>query len=170
MRKYIEYIVLFLFLLSCSSKVEILTGDSQYQPFAPDGIPFVVADSMWNVDMRGNHRAVVRVSDINSNTAVKAVLPWRRPDLRPETKKVVVVDGQTGIEIKNVEILDFLQSLERLYLNQFQEKGSIISIICRINIEKELVMHVTVNLGMIIFPLFMMWTANGSLNYQLIYR
>ena len=64
MRKYIEYIVLFLFLLSCSSKVEILTGDSQYQPFAPDGIPFVVADSMWNVDMRGNHRAVVRVSDI----------------------------------------------------------------------------------------------------------
>lgn len=44
MRKYIEYIVLFLFLLSCSSKVEILTGDSQYQPFAPDGIPFVVAD------------------------------------------------------------------------------------------------------------------------------
>ena len=104
MRKYIEYIVLFLFLLSCSSKVEILTGDSQYQPFAPDGIPFVVADSMWNVDMRGNHRAVVRVSDINSNTAV---LPWRRPDLRPETKKVVVVDGQTGIEIKNVEILDF---------------------------------------------------------------
>ena len=55
MRKYIEYIVLFLFLLSCSSKVEILTGDSQYQPFAPDGIPFVVADSMWNVDMRGNH-------------------------------------------------------------------------------------------------------------------
>ena len=80
MRKYIEYIVLFLFLLSCSSKVEILTGDSQYQPFAPDGIPFVVADSMWNVDMRGNHRAVVRVSDINSNTAVKAVLPWRRPD------------------------------------------------------------------------------------------
>ena len=65
MRKYIEYIVLFLFLLSCSSKVEILTGDSQYQPFAPDGIPFVVADSMWNVDMRGNHRAVVRVSDIN---------------------------------------------------------------------------------------------------------
>ena len=69
MRKYIEYIVLFLFLLSCSSKVEILTGDSQYQPFAPDGIPFVVADSMWNVDMRGNHRAVVRVSDINSNMA-----------------------------------------------------------------------------------------------------
>ena len=51
MRKYIEYIVLFLFLLSCSSKVEILTGDSQYQPFAPDGIPFVVADSMWNFDI-----------------------------------------------------------------------------------------------------------------------
>ena len=73
MRKYIEYIVLFLFLLSCSSKVEILTGDSQYQPFAPDRNPDVVAESMWNVDMLAHRRAVVLVSEIKSNTNVKAV-------------------------------------------------------------------------------------------------
>ena len=89
MRKYIEYIVLFLFLLSCSSKVEILTGDSQYQPFAPDGIPFVVADSMWNVDMRGNHRAVVRVSDINSNTAAIKAMQIIVP--KTETMAILVV-------------------------------------------------------------------------------
>lgn len=107
MKKYIGYAGLFLCLLSCSPKTETLNGDSQYLPFAPDGIPFTVADTMWRADMQGNHRAVVQVSDINGNTAVKAVLPWRRPDLRPETKKIIVVDAQTGQEIKNVEVSDF---------------------------------------------------------------
>lgn len=107
MKKYIGYAGLFLCLLSCTLKTEVLNGDSQYLPFAPDGIPFVVADSMWKADMQGNHRAVVQVANINGNTAVQAVLPWRRPDLRPETKKVVVVDAQTGKEIRNVGVLDF---------------------------------------------------------------
>lgn len=107
MKKCIGYIGLLFCLLSCTSKTEVLNGDSQYLPFAPDGIPFVVADSMWRADMQGNHRAVVRVSGIEGNTAVKAVLPWRRPDLRPETKKIVVVDAQTGREIKNVRVSDF---------------------------------------------------------------
>ena len=102
--RYIKCVILLLCLGSCVSKSDILTGESQYQVFAPDGIPFVVADSMWNVDMRGNHRAVIQVS--NSNTAVKAVLPWRRPDLRPDTKKIVVVDAQTGKEVQNVLVAD----------------------------------------------------------------
>ena len=76
-----------------------LDGDSQYLPFAPDGIPFVVADSMWKADMQGNHRAVVEVSGIKEQKAVQVYLPWRRPDLRPETKKVVVVDAQSGSEV-----------------------------------------------------------------------
>lgn len=45
-------------------KTETLNGDNQYLPFAPDGIPFTVADTMWRADMQGNHRAVVQVSDI----------------------------------------------------------------------------------------------------------
>ena len=49
-------------LLACSPKPATLDGDSQYLPFAPDGIPFVVADSMWKADMQGNHRAVVEVT------------------------------------------------------------------------------------------------------------
>lgn len=80
-------------LLSCSQKPAALDGESQYLPFAPDGIPFVVADSMWKADMQGNHRAVVEVKDIKEPKAVQVYLPWRRPDLRPETKKVVVVDA-----------------------------------------------------------------------------
>ena len=94
-----------LFLLfSCTAPPASPDGDSQYQAFAPDGIPFVVADSAWKADLRGNHRAVVEVDD--TAFAVRAFLPWRRPDLRPESKKVVV-DARTGEEVQNVLVSDF---------------------------------------------------------------
>src|SRR5690625_3155069 len=105
--KSIGFLSLFLVLFGCkSSKTdaynqisETLNGESQYKPYAPDGIPFTIADTPWVADMRGNHRAVVSV--YNSN-AVLAELPWRRPDLRPDTKKIVVVDATTNKEISNV--------------------------------------------------------------------
>ena len=101
------YITLLSCLLACSPKPAVPDGDSQYLPYAPDGIPFVVADSMWKADMQGNHRAVVEVNGIKEQKAVQVYLPWRRPDLRPETKKVVVVDAQSGSEVKNVSVSDF---------------------------------------------------------------
>lgn len=91
-----------LFLVSCTSSSVSPDGESQYKSFAPDGIPFLVADSAWKADMQGNHRAVVHVDD--KAAAVVAELPWRRPDLRPETKKIVVVDAKTGENIQNVYI------------------------------------------------------------------
>ena len=49
---------------------------------------FRVADTDWNPDMRGNHRAVLRVSDLKCGEKfVRARIGWRRPDLRAETKK-----------------------------------------------------------------------------------
>ena len=65
--------------------------NSRYEAFTPDGIPFTVADSTWAIDLRGNHRAVVTVAE-NSGEAVSVNLPWRRPDLNPETKKIIVTD------------------------------------------------------------------------------
>ncbi|MDR3093662.1 MAG: DUF6067 family protein, partial [Bacteroidales bacterium] len=92
--------------LVCSCSAVSPDGESQYQAFAPDGIPFVVADSLWNVDSVGNHRAVVSVKDATQN-AVVATLPWRRPDMRPETKRVVVKNAATGEDIRNVCLLEF---------------------------------------------------------------
>lgn len=82
----------------------ILDGDSQYQPHAPDGIPFFVSDTMWSADMRGNHRAIVRVDESANKNGVLVELRWRRPDVSPETKKIVVVDASSNEEIKNVSI------------------------------------------------------------------
>ncbi len=101
--------ILILCVLGCSSK-NINNAESKFQSFAPDGIPFVVSDSIWDVNNRGNHRATVFVEK-KEYDAVLVNLPWRRPDLRPETKKIIVVDEHTGNEIKDIAILSFSSEL-----------------------------------------------------------
>ena len=115
MRKYLLLFSLIVTLGSSTLKLngQIPNGTSPYEPFAPDGIPFVVADSAFLPDMKGNHRAVVKVSNPDLN-AVVATIPWRRPDLRPETKKVVVYGVKTGKEVVNVNVLEFAAEKGRI--------------------------------------------------------
>ncbi len=79
-------------------------GKEIHKPYAPDGIPFVIADTPWTSDMQGNHRAVVSIETADLKS-VLAVLPWRRPDLRPETKGIIVKNAQSGETVRNVKIL-----------------------------------------------------------------
>lgn len=62
---------------------------------------FVVADSAWDSESLGNHRAVVRV-DAPGRVALVTV-PWRRPDRSPESKELFVVAEQGGQRVANVE-------------------------------------------------------------------
>ena len=55
----------------------------------------------WDADAFGNHRAVIRVSAPAG--AVFVHIPWRRPDAKPEDRHLIVVDGQSGGRILNVE-------------------------------------------------------------------
>lgn len=87
----------------CSGSVNYPDGDSRYQPFSPDGVSFSVCDNPWEVDLRGNHRAVVNVEDAAVEAVVVDIL-WRRPDLRIGTKKVIVTDAGNN-EIKEVAVL-----------------------------------------------------------------
>ena len=87
-------------LAGCSGSIP--NGETRYQPFAPDGIPFKVADTQWKVDRRGHHRAVVDVKD-NQTEGVVVRMPWRRPDLRIDTKKIIVTD-EADNEIKDVVV------------------------------------------------------------------
>ena len=112
MRKYILLIGL-LGTLKCSAIEPKLNGETQYKAFSPDGIPFVVADSAFMPDMKGNHRAVVSIGKTDRD-AVVATIPWRRPDLRPETKKVVVFGAKSGKEILNVKVLEFSSEKGRI--------------------------------------------------------
>ena len=62
--------------------------------FAPDGVPFTVAETAWTANGLGNHRAVVRVP--TAGQLALARLQWRRTDPQPEIKKVFVVAAATG--------------------------------------------------------------------------
>ena len=54
----------------------------------------------WLSEKFGNHRAVIYVE--KQADAVRAQIPWRRRDFRPENKHLVVVDASTGIGVKNI--------------------------------------------------------------------
>jgi hypothetical protein len=54
----------------------------------------------WNADSLGNHRVVLRVR--SKADAVLAHIAWRRRDLRPEQKDVIIIDATTGKRITNV--------------------------------------------------------------------
>lgn len=108
-----KYLLLFSLIVALGSSTFKLKGQTPYEPFAPDDIPFMVADSAFMPDMKGNHRAVVRI-DKSDLDAVVATIPWRRPDLRPETKKVVVYGVKTGKEVANVNVLEFSSEMGRI--------------------------------------------------------
>ena len=54
----------------------------------------------WVPDTLGNQRAVVKVSA--AADAVRVHLPWRRRDLAPEKKHIIVVDAKTDQPVANV--------------------------------------------------------------------
>ncbi|MCE9600597.1 MAG: DUF6067 family protein [Gemmatimonadetes bacterium] len=68
---------------------------------------FTVADSAWDSETLGNHRAVVSVPA--NGRFVHATLPWRRPDRNPETRAILVVPARGGAPITNVRRGRFTQ-------------------------------------------------------------
>lgn len=69
-------------------------GLPTHRPFAPDGVPFIVADQPWDVEWLGNHRVLVEIASSKS-PMVEVDIPWRRPDLRVDEKRVVITDAQS---------------------------------------------------------------------------
>jgi tetratricopeptide (TPR) repeat protein len=58
----------------------------------------------WDADTLGNHRVVLRVD--KPADVVWAHIPWRRRDLAPERKQLVVVEGRTGGRVLNLVRID----------------------------------------------------------------
>jgi hypothetical protein len=64
-------------------------------------VPYGIGD--WDEDLYGNHRAVIRISsESQQEDAFWIHIPWRRRDLHPEKKMVILIDGQTGQQIMNL--------------------------------------------------------------------
>ncbi len=54
----------------------------------------------WEPDSFGNHRAVVRVAD--DADAVRVRIPWRRRDLGPDGKNILIIDSTSGARVRNI--------------------------------------------------------------------
>ena len=54
----------------------------------------------WNPDSLGNHRVVVHVAD--SAAVVRAHIPWRRPDAKPDAVEIIAMSARTGTRITNL--------------------------------------------------------------------
>ncbi|MEG1861483.1 MAG: DUF6067 family protein [Bacteroidaceae bacterium] len=107
--------IFLLLLCSMASHLFAYDGNSQYKSFTTtDGTTYTIhSDSTWNVNTRGNHRAIVWIKQSKEPIALVDI-DWRRPDLRVNEKKVIVVNATTGKEIQNVAVLDLKNERGRI--------------------------------------------------------
>ena len=67
------------------------------QGFAQENLilnPNLYGIGSWDEDSLGNHRVVVHVE--KKPDIVWAHIPWRRRDLNPENKGIIIVNASTG--------------------------------------------------------------------------
>src|SRR5258708_10205359 len=62
-------------------------------------IKYTHCPGCWNADSLGNHRALLHFD--GTGTVARAVIPWRRRDKDPASKRVIVQDAKTGQRILN---------------------------------------------------------------------
>jgi len=67
-------------------------------PASAQEVPWTTGD--WDAEEFGNHRARVQVTA--PAEAVRVHIPWRRRDIGPESKNIIVVDAATGARITNL--------------------------------------------------------------------
>lgn len=57
----------------------------------------------WDYETLGNHRVVLAVTQVQS--AVRAVIPWRRRDAQPEQKRLLIF-SESGAAVRNIARLE----------------------------------------------------------------
>ena len=77
----------------------LIAGDTSGQT-----IPYTNGNNSWNPDSLGNHRAMVQFS--GKGNVAKVIIPWRRRDMNPDKKRIIVQDAQTGKKVLNVKTID----------------------------------------------------------------
>lgn len=103
MSKLLRYLLLVSLLTGSVCSRAQYNGDSQYLPVTADGIKHTIAAATWPVHQRGNHRAIVQVTQ-KAVQAVRVFMPWRRPDRHPQIKRLVVLNAATGKEVQNIYV------------------------------------------------------------------
>lgn len=85
-------------------------------------VPYTNCNHAWKEDSLGNHRAVVRFNGPGS--IAHTLLPWRRNDVMPEKKRIIVQDAQTGAKIMNVLTGEISNEKGELWFEAVSGKGT----------------------------------------------
>jgi hypothetical protein len=75
----------------------------------------------WDADRLGNHRVVLDVAA--PVEAVRARIPWRRRDVDPEKKNLIVIDARTGERVLNVTRLSVTREVGDLVFQPVSGRG-----------------------------------------------
>ena len=75
----------------------------------------------WNADSLGNHRAVVHVA--TAGKAADVIIPWRRPDMFPGQKRIIVQDAKTGLKIKHVQTRNITRESGEIWFEPISGAG-----------------------------------------------
>lgn len=74
-----------------------------YFSYAESRIPYTVPNTPWP-EKFGNHRAVLKIEDASEKVYLNFV--WRRHDLQPERRRLLIVNSITGDTIQNIKRLE----------------------------------------------------------------
>ncbi|MHA4806604.1 glycoside hydrolase domain-containing protein [Flavitalea flava] len=107
-----------LFLTVLSSQ---LVNSQAILPQESKVIKYTDGVASWNADSLGNHRAVIRYN--GSGNIARVIIPWRRRDLSPEKKRIIVQDAKTGKRVMNTVKVNSNRESGELYFEPLSGKG-----------------------------------------------
>lgn len=85
-------------------------------------IPYRSGNNSWNEDSLGNHRVVIEFT--GKGNIAKAVIPWRRNDVNPSLKRIIVEDAKTRAKILNVQTASVTNESGEIYFEPVSGKGT----------------------------------------------
>lgn len=87
-------------------------------------VTYSVCNQCWNADSLGNHRFAVELKQTVQSNAVHVIIPWRRHDNNPETKRVIIEDAQTHARINNVFVKNITREAGDIFFQPVSGKGT----------------------------------------------
>ena len=85
-------------------------------------IPYTNCTNCWAPDSLGNHRVVLTFN--GSGKIAKAIIPWRRRDIDPEKKRIIIQDAKTLQKITNVKIVSVNRETGEIYFEPTSGSGT----------------------------------------------
>ena len=84
-------------------------------------IKYTDCPGCWNADSLGNHRALLHFD--GTGTVARALIPWRRRDPDPASKRVIVQDAKTGQRILNARTGELNRETGEVFFEPVSGKG-----------------------------------------------